>query len=1334
MKRHWIIPILYFITGLLAAMACSEVWALTCTSKSNGTWNTANRWNCGAVPSSGDTVIIANNITLDTSPTVASLTVNTGSTLNETNGGTKYSLTTGSLTNSGTFTASSTGADSYGSFTNGGTYTGNGGSVSLSGTFSNSGTFTEGSGTWTFNGTVAQSTSSAASFTNVTISNTNGVTLGGNMTVSGVLTLGANTITTSTYLLAITGTCTSALSRTTGFVVGNLQLTFAAGTATCTYPVGTGTTYAPITLTITSTSGGTLTGSTTGSAHPQIASSQIDTNHNVNRYWTLFATGDTLTTSNVNNYNATFVFASSDVDTGSNPSSFLADQYINSNWTFLITPSATSSTSTSIANIAGMAGFGDFVIGQSINNCFHDTFARANGVPGANWSVGKQYGAWTPQIVTVNTTQRLQLTDTNGAEATWATLLTTFPGAGNQVSIDFDAFAYGGTGADGIGIILSDASVPPVAGAFGGSMGFAQKSNPGSDCTNTGGCPGFAGGWLGVALDEYGNYSTATEGRYYGQTQYGYNGSTRVPESVSMRGSGSGMSGYRFLAGTNSLTPIIDGTANQNANPPYHYRITVNHLNGINAYVSVERDTTTGGSSYTTLLGCPASNISGCGSAIDALDPLNSQDPVPTNWLLSFTAASGGSTNYHQVGNLTVCSILGARTITLDHIAIVQPGSACTANPASIVIKACANTDCSSLYLAPVNVTLSTTGHATWSSSSPLTITNGQATLTLSDTTAETVSIGATAVSPLAVNPTLCYNNAGTQVSCTAAITYSICAFDIIEVGANAYTPIYTKLAGVSFTLDVLSLFNTSQTVTKYEIVDASTGTCSSYASLVSTTTSSSFSAGQRRTVSFSDANAVRNARIRLTYGSNQYACSSDNFAIRPSQFTLTTTATNATSTTGTPVFKAGTELPTITATAIAGYDGTPKFNLTSGSSMISVGTPNTQTLGAISSAGFTTANSSGVATASLNYFDAGNLSMAANAVYDDGFTAVDATKPNPECTPDFSNTHTNGMYGCMFGSPILGLGRFIPDHFTITSPQLISGCSAGTVPYTYMGQDFTMGFTMSAVNGIGQTTINYDPSKFAAGFGTTSWSNYGFSVTNGGTSTLTTGTALPTGTWSKGVANITASGNYNRPSAPQGSFPSFSIYAVPSYTDGETISATSTLIGTTAMRFGILWLGNTYGTDIANLSIPYQFQYWNGTTFVSNTDDKCSTFTTANIGLTNDQFGLTTTNMNSSHLTAINTSSSGGGGTITLTPPTPSGGIYYEGSVDLVVDLGTTSTTNSPAPDQLTNLVGANLSYLRGNWYSIYPWSSDPVCRATFGIYNNNRSGPGPVYLRENY
>ena len=138
----------------------------------------------------------------------------------------------------------------------------------------------------------------------------------------------------------------------------------------------------------------------------------------------------------------------------------------------------------------------------------------------------------------------LRLTDTGTNEATSAYYNTAFTAAGSTVYAKFDYEAYGGNGADGITFFLFDGSVPFSVGANGGSLGYAQKT----------GVNGMAGGYLGVALDEYGNYSAAAEGRVGGFN----NSSSLVPDSIAVRGPGTGQNGYAYLGGSNSLAQSID--------------------------------------------------------------------------------------------------------------------------------------------------------------------------------------------------------------------------------------------------------------------------------------------------------------------------------------------------------------------------------------------------------------------------------------------------------------------------------------------------------------------------------------------------------------------------------------------------------------------------------------------------------------------------------------------------------------------------------------------------------------------------------------------------------
>ena len=115
----------------------------------------------------------------------------------------------------------------------------------------------------------------------------------------------------------------------------------------------------------------------------------------------------------------------------------------------------------------------------------------------------------------------LRLTSKNTYQAGYAYYNTPIP-TGRGLVITFDYGAWGGTGADGLTFFLFDGTTSNfTVGASGGSLGYAQKT----------GFNGLSNGYLGLGLDEFGNYSNPNEGRIGGP---GY-----TPESVALRGPGS---------------------------------------------------------------------------------------------------------------------------------------------------------------------------------------------------------------------------------------------------------------------------------------------------------------------------------------------------------------------------------------------------------------------------------------------------------------------------------------------------------------------------------------------------------------------------------------------------------------------------------------------------------------------------------------------------------------------------------------------------------------------------------------------------------------------------
>ena len=121
------------------------------------------------------------------------------------------------------------------------------------------------------------------------------------------------------------------------------------------------------------------------------------------------------------------------------------------------------------------------------------------------------------------------------------------------LDIEFEYFTYGGTGdADGICFFLFDATANPFTiGGFGGSLGYAQYIKDDKNLS------GVSKGYLGIGIDEYGNFATNSDSR-----QGGY--SSIKTSSVTIRGAGNGnaatLENYKWLetVQTKTLEPAED--------------------------------------------------------------------------------------------------------------------------------------------------------------------------------------------------------------------------------------------------------------------------------------------------------------------------------------------------------------------------------------------------------------------------------------------------------------------------------------------------------------------------------------------------------------------------------------------------------------------------------------------------------------------------------------------------------------------------------------------------------------------------------------------------------
>ncbi len=396
--------------------------------------------------------------------------------------------------------------------------------------------------------------------------------------------------------------------------------------------------------------------------------------------------------------------------------------------------------------------------GGDIPQCFSDDFNRPN--LEQDWVPFTSSGNFTPRVVS----NRLRLTEAIGNQATAVTYQRIFPAANNLVQVELDYYAWAnltGNGADGVSLIFSDATVTPRTGGFGGSLGYAQRTdtNP-----NT---PGFAGGWLGIGLDEWGNFANPTEGRVGG---VGFR-----PQSITVRGSQA--SNYRYLT-HQTVSPNIDTRNTNTPAPGDRYLIEIDSRNASQVLLSIRR---TRNNSTTTILN-------------QYSIPLNQQGAIPEEFFLSLAGSTGASVNNHEIDNFRVCALksrpVGAQ---INHFRITLPQQALTCDVADVSVRACANSDCSNTFTDPVTAYLtpnslpSATGG--WVNGSTLTLNNGIGLTQLRRNEAGTVDVGVSGSNPTAVafNNTQCsYNGSDFSVNnCTVNFLDSGFIVDVPNAYAN---------------------------------------------------------------------------------------------------------------------------------------------------------------------------------------------------------------------------------------------------------------------------------------------------------------------------------------------------------------------------------------------------------------------------------------------------------------------------------------------------------------------------------------------------------------------
>lgn len=466
--------------------------------------------------------------------------------------------------------------------------------------------------------------------------------------------------------------------------------------------------------------------------------------------------------------------------------------------------------------------------------------------------------------------------------------------------------------------------------------------------------------------------------------------------------------------------------------------------------------------------------------------------------------------------------------IALDHYRVIHDAAGQTCVPESITVKACADSNCTSLYTGAVTLGLSpgaSDAAATWSGTGvngdSVSFSGGQATVNLVYAKAATITLDAVGT-PIAPNASKCEIN-GAVGSCSFVV--SLCTvrpFEACDVATSPCnengTNLFTKISGNGAV--VLNLIKTQTSgankgkvdtafatsagtsvsvdlVTGSAGLDAATGCPTSLQQLAGSAIGNVVFSGGRannKTVlpAVSNSKAVKDVRLRFVLnqsGSSTTSCSTDGFTIRPAYLAISAPAmasgktlpgASGDSMAAGSAFVLEAQALSASAAVSVGYDGAPVLDSGSVESCMADtadndhgGCPNPLASDRLAGSFGAADPGTGKAVGSFTYDNAGAFRLLDDALVDAVFAAGDAGNQGcvvgdpgniPGADPDEDDY---GKVGCSIGSKASGVGS--QTQFGRFYPALFALDSgtikAGCGNFTYFGQNFGLDAMISARN-----------------------------------------------------------------------------------------------------------------------------------------------------------------------------------------------------------------------------------------------------------------------------
>lgn len=263
----------------------------------------------------------------------------------------------------------------------------------------------------------------------------------------------------------------------------------------------------------------------------------------------------------------------------------------------------------------------------------------------------------------------LRLTENTTNSVGYVYAQDSFPSVyGLTASFEFFTWKTGATNsnqADGISFFLFDASVNAFRpGGVGGSLGYA----------NYYGTPGMAKGYIGIGIDEFGNFSLASDGSKNGGA------GTKQPGSIVIRGPGNsainslGATDYVYKTGiTTSSAPYNIAFSGSGFSQRFPDPTSPNYRK---LKIILTPGSSLGATGYTITV-----IMYKGGASLTAVPLINNFDypyKAPEKLQFGLASSTGGVTTYHEIRNMDInvtnTGVLIAPTLVSDAVTVACQG------------------------------------------------------------------------------------------------------------------------------------------------------------------------------------------------------------------------------------------------------------------------------------------------------------------------------------------------------------------------------------------------------------------------------------------------------------------------------------------------------------------------------------------------------------------------------------------------------------------------------------------------------------------------------------